>query len=185
MSYLRISDDLYWMIGDDPNRLWSNRYTTIMTSDDPRYVEWTQREKAAALRASSDEELAEHLHAFGQPGPVARPEWVVEERDRRMALGFDHDFGDVRGVHRIGTTKLDMEGWAEVTTVANAAINIGMPSAAISIATDTGPVVVTAAEWQVVLLAAARFRQPLWAKSFTLQAMDPIPVRFRDDEYWR
>ena len=55
----------------------------------------------------------------------------------------------------------------------------------IAVVTDTGPIQVTPAEWQQVLLAAAAFGQPLWADSFALQAMNPIPTdHATNDAYW-
>lgn len=108
---------------------------------------------------------------------------VVAERARRLALGFDYDFGDSRGVHRIGQTAADLAGWSEVTTAAQTALNLG-DTTPIGIVTDTGPVAVTPLEWQAVLAAATTYRQPIWAASFALQAMDPIPVDFTDDSYW-
>ena len=109
---------------------------------------------------------------------------VVLERERRLELGFDYDFEDVRGVHRIGTTKADMVGWRDVIDYANALIDSGSGSTQINIVTDTGPTAVTALEWQAIMLAAATVRQTLWAKSFALQAMDPIPMDYRDDNHW-
>lgn len=38
---------------------------------------------------------------------------VVAERERRLALGFDYDVGDGRGVHHIGTTPDDMRKWMD------------------------------------------------------------------------
>jgi hypothetical protein len=117
---------------------------------------------------------------------TARPtaDAVVTERKRRLSLGFDYDFGDKRGVHRIGTTEADLVGWDDVTKVAQAAINLDAPYAPIKIVTDTGPVEITAMEWQSILLAAGQARQPIWQKSFELQAMDPIPANHKDDKYW-
>ena len=109
---------------------------------------------------------------------------VLAERARRLALGFDYDFEDERGVHRIGTTDQDMKGWDEVSKIAQALINLGMGSTPIDIVTDTGPCEVTAMEWQQVLAAAAAFRQPIWANSFELQAMGEIPEDPSDNEYW-
>lgn len=108
---------------------------------------------------------------------------VVVERARRLALGFDYDFGDGRGVHRIGQTAADLAGWSEVTTAAQTAINLGSTTP-IGIVTDTGPVAVTPLEWQAILAAATAYRQPIWAASFALQAMSPIPVDFTVDSYW-
>lgn len=116
--------------------------------------------------------------------PLTKQGQVIAERKRRLALGFDYDFGDDRGVHRIGTTEADLKGWDEVTDIASADIALGNGSTAISIATDTGPCTVTALEWQSILVAAGAFRQPIWAASFALQAMDPIPADFTDDSYW-
>jgi hypothetical protein len=109
---------------------------------------------------------------------------VAEERRRRLESGFSYDFGDARGVHQIGTTEQDMIGWDEVTSVAQAAINAGAPSMEIAIVTDTGPATVTALEWQSILLAAGAARQPVWAASFVIQALDPIPADYADDARW-
>lgn len=110
---------------------------------------------------------------------------VQAERVRRLAEGFDYDFGDARGTHRIGTTLADLEGWREVTDLSNALLASGDTVTQIDIVTDTGSCAVTAAEWQAVLLAAAAFRQPIWAGSFALQSMDPIPQDYATNEtYW-
>lgn len=118
-----------------------------------------------------------------EPAPPTAND-VIAERRRRLALGFEYDFGDARGVHKIGTTDSDMEGWAEVTSYANALIASGDTTTTISIATNTGAADVTASEWQQVLVASAAFRQPIWHASFVLQAMDPIPADYADDKWW-
>jgi hypothetical protein len=109
---------------------------------------------------------------------------VLVERERRLSLGFDYDFADARGVHRIGTTPQDMVGWRDVIDYANALIDTGDTTTQITIVTDTGPAVVTAPEWQSVMLQAAVVRQQLWASSFALMAMSPIPEDYIDDAYW-
>lgn len=118
------------------------------------------------------------------PGPST--EDVVAERERRLALGFDFDFGDARGVHRIGTSLDDMRKWMdEVTPLAQVYLNGGQPGSEITITTETGVAVITANEWQSILIAAAGYRQPLYAASFALQAMDPIPSDFATNPaYW-
>ncbi|MGB5903822.1 MAG: hypothetical protein WBH00_13320 [Xanthobacteraceae bacterium] len=109
---------------------------------------------------------------------------IVTERERRLAVGFDYDFGEARGVHRIATAEQDMRGWDEVTKVANAMLALGDTTSTIGIVTETGPAAVTAIEWQHVLVAAGTFRQPIWTASFALQAMDPIPTDVTDNQYW-
>ena len=118
----------------------------------------------------------------GQPLTIA--EKVVRERARRIALGFDYDFGDERGVHRIGTTEADMRGWDKVTKLSSALIALGQGSTEITIWPGATAVAVTALEWQQILVAAGVFEQPIWQASFTLQAMDPIPDDLTDDSYW-
>lgn len=109
---------------------------------------------------------------------------VIVERERRLALGFDYDFDDARGVHRIGTTEQDWKGWEKVTTLANARINRNS-TAPIDIVTDTGPCQVTPLEWCAVLdFGGTNFEQPIWAASFTIMAMDPIPADFAADDNW-
>lgn len=135
---------------------------------------------------------AQYRIEIGEDGPEAvlitdRPvtaAMIWKERDNRLRGGFDFDFADTRGVHRIGTTAKDMEGWDEVTKFAQALINAGQSSGSILILTDTGPAEVTAVEWQQILLAAAAFRQPLWLRSFELAAMVPIPLDYADDSQW-
>ena len=122
--------------------------------------EWAVRDKTAAELAQEREQ---------------RKTQVISERVRRLALGFNYDFGDARGVHRIGTTEGDMTGWDEVTSWANAMLALGNTATTITIVTDTGPAEVTAQEWQGVLAGAAAFRQPIWGASFVLMNMDPIP----------
>ena len=95
---------------------------------------------------------------------------VYTRRDALRAAGFDHDFGDERGIHHIGTTPSDMEGWDEVTMGANALVALGQGNAEFSIDTNTGPTTITALEWQAVLAHASIVRQPIWQRSFTLIA---------------
>mgnify|MGYP000978948781 CR=1 FL=1 len=134
-------------------------------------------------------EYLEWISNGGIPDPfvISREvmiENVLSERARRLALGFDYDFGDTRGIHRIGTTEQDMKGWDEVTKVTNAMIALNDTTSTINIVTNTGPTSVTAMEWQQVLIAAGIFRQPIWAASFVLQSMDPIPLDYMEDIYW-
>lgn len=109
---------------------------------------------------------------------------VQDERERRLELGFSYDFGDARGVHTIGTTKEDWKGWNEVINLANALIDSGSGSTTIDIVTNTGPVTVTALEWQAIMLAGAVSRQTIWAKSFALQAQNPIPEDYNANSHW-
>lgn len=117
------------------------------------------------------------------PRPITVDD-VAAERERRLALGFDYDFQDGRGVHHIGTTKRDLEGWSEVSTYVGALIDSGNLTQQIAIATDTGTCTVTPPEWRAIEIASAAFRQPLWAKSFALMASNPIPADYANDQHW-
>lgn len=118
-------------------------------------------------------------------GVVVTPEMVIAERERRLAFGFDFDFDDERGIHHIATSPDDMRKWMdEVTPLAQAFINAGQPAGEITITTETGMVVITATEWQVILINAAGYRQPLYAASFTLMEMAQIPNNYTDDSHW-
>lgn len=134
-----------------------------MWAPDPAEIITAEQKQADADRAKRDE--------------------VIVERERRLSLGFNYDFGDSRGVHRIGTSSQDMKGWDEVTKAANAMLALGDQSTT-TIVTETGSVQVTAIEWQRVLLAASAFRQPIWQASFALQAADPIPNDVTANELW-
>jgi hypothetical protein len=119
-----------------------------------------------------------------QSAVIVRENDVISERKRRLALGFDFNFQDARGIHHIGTTDQDMEGWDEVTKLAQVALNVGQSNYVINIKTNTGAVAVTAAEWQQILLAAGTFRQPIFAASFAIQSMSPIPADFAANSRW-
>ena len=112
------------------------------------------------------------------------PEKVIAERVRRLEAGFSYDFGDARGVHKIGTTPSDLLGWDEVTKFTQACMLLGDGGTRVQIVTDTGPVTVTALEWQRILVASAAARQPIWKASFDLQAQPTIPTDFASDEKW-
>lgn len=128
-----------------------------------------------------DAQLAADAAAKTQADYIAA---IVAERERRMALGFDYDFTDARGIHRIGTTDLDMKGWRAVDDLANAYSFAGNQAAVIDIVTDTGATQVTVAEWLGPMkLAFAAFGQPIWAASFALQAM-PNTTDCADNQYW-
>jgi len=139
---------------------------------------WPQPGRAEEFLSDDDSEVM----SFLVPPPSA--EDVQRECARRLALGFDYDFGDERGVHHFATTEKDMKGWDDVSKIAQAAINVGAPETIIHISTETGACAVTALEWQSVLLAAGEVQQPIWQASFVLQAMDPIPADYSDDSYW-
>ena len=110
---------------------------------------------------------------------------VIRERSRRLQEGFNYNFNDQRGIHHIGTTNQDMMGWDEVSKFAAALLAIGDTTTVINIVTNTGPTQVTALEWQNILIAAAQFRQPIWAASFYLQSLNSIPTDYQNDQYWQ
>ena len=166
--------DWFWIVAGDTSRAWSSKAGAYVTK-------WPKDRQTHIV---SEAELSEVLLARGISGPMVLPVQIQHERERRLARGFDYDFGDDRGVHRIGTTAADLAGWDEVSKVASAAIALGMPEQTVGIVTDTGPTHVKAIEWQAVLLAAATFRQPIWHGSFALQATSPIPADYKDDKYW-
>lgn len=131
----------------------------------------TDEQKAAAQAV---------LAAFDPNKPTV--EQLAAERERRLALGFNYNFGDARGIHRIGTKPSDMVGWSEVSTYAGALLDSGDTSTTIAIVTDTGPCTVTAPEWRAIEIEAAAFRQPIWAKSFVLMAS--LPTDYTNDAHW-
>lgn len=143
---------------------------------------------SSSLAGVAEEQLPDDhpdVLAFRNPPlPAPTTDEVIAERGRRLAAGFNHDFGDERGVHHIGTTDADMKGWDEVSTFANALVALGDATTLITIVTSTGPVQITGLEWQQILVSAAEFRQPIWAASFALQAMTSMPADLSDDAYW-
>lgn len=110
---------------------------------------------------------------------------IENERGRRLAKGFIYDFKDGRGKHEIGTSVADEAGWDKVTKLSQAHILSGNPDAKIQIVTNTGPVEVTAMEWQLILIQAGAFQQPIYAVSFGLQTLDPLPQDVENPEYWK
>lgn len=157
-----------------------------------QYGDWRLVERHWALGTSSG--VAWDGNKVMVTEPVTA-EMVQAERARRLAAGFAYTFPDIpgdpdptpdpRGTIQIGTTPADMIGWDAVTQLAGALVAIGNTSAEITITPQDGPVIITAMEWQSILVAAAQFQQPIWAASFALQAMSPIPADYATNEsYW-
>ena len=140
---------------------------------------------AFADDATADERQMANAILAAHDSSAATEVDVITERAQRLARGFNYDFGDARGVHKIGTTDADMMGWREVTDYANTLAAIGDTTTQIMIVTDTGPVLVTAQDWLAIMLAAARVRQAIWAASFTLQSLVPIPLDYAHDSHWQ
>lgn len=142
--------------------------------------------RATQIAAAWPDRVAEVMALVSDAEMATRADGVVSERKRRLALGFDYDFGDARGVVHVGTTEADMAGWSEVTTLSNALIAIGRGDEAgtITIVPEGQPVQITALEWQRILLAGAGARQVIWAKSFALQGRNPIPQDYDADTHW-
>jgi len=168
--------------------------TAVFANEENTQISWTneQGQVWSVPYPLADGEIPRQIQSWIDEGnaiaPYAPPAPTVidvqQERARRLALGFAYDFGDQRGVHHIGTTPADMEGWRDVIYYANALIDSGDTETQIGIVTDTGTTAVTAPEWQVIMLEAASVRQIIWAASFALQAMQPIPGDYADDSYW-
>ena len=70
----------------------------VMSNDDLSTLQWLDTNQTRP----TDQEVIAWVSAV-------KPEQVAAERDRRLALGFNYDFGDSRGVHRIGTTLADID----------------------------------------------------------------------------
>jgi hypothetical protein len=110
---------------------------------------------------------------------------IYTERDRRLALGFDYNFGDARGTQHIGTTTADMLGWDDVTKWATAMNGLANTTATLTIATDNGIAVISPSDWFKILSGATDFRQPIWQGSFYLLLQNPIPTDYASNNaYW-
>lgn len=169
----------YWQIGEDDTQYWSSADSAMVSVADLFRL----------TKIDTIENLDQVLRNANLPSPLIKPSDVQIERDRRLAEGFDYDFGDERGVHRIRTSAGDMIGWNEVITLAQAQLNLkaadpNFEMQPITIATGTAVTQVTPIEWQHVMLAASAFRQPIWSASFILESMDPIPTDYANDSYW-
>ncbi len=95
----------FWIV-EDGSRYWSSAAAF--------YVE-SLPAGAVATSIFSEEELRDVLSAYRLAGPLITSDDVISERDRRLSLGFEYDFGNERGVHHIATTPEDMKGWDEVS----------------------------------------------------------------------
>ena len=112
---------------------------TYADDDHTSAIAITLEAGAVAISAIDRPELWAQLpfvtvESFEKPGITVQQ--VATERQRRLALGFNYDFGGARGIHRIGTTPEDMKGWDDVTALSQANIALGLPSAQIGIVTQ-------------------------------------------------
>lgn len=145
----------------------------------PQYFEGAWRQTWELVEVTSEESALQE--ALVRQSAV---EGILLERAARLAAGFDYDFGDERGIHRIGTTEEDHRGWEYVDRWAAAQTALGNHSATLTITTDTGPTFVTPQEWYQIVAHGAVVQQPIWQASFALQAMDPIPEDFTENSWW-
>lgn len=116
--------------------------------------------------------------------PAPTPGDVLSERRRRLAAGYEHDFGDDRGVHLLATGVDDMTGWDDLTRAALAAIALGQPEKSFTIVTETGTADVSAAEWAAIVDAMSDRRQAIWQASFALLSKKSIPKDFARNSRW-
>lgn len=166
----------FWIVAADKKRFWSSAAGT--------YVD-TLPEGAGVTRILNEQELCDVLAIHGLPGPLVLPANVEAEQRRRLAAGFDFDFGDARGVHHIATTEKDMQDWQEVTSWANARTARGDKVSTITIATASGFATITAPEWWSIVDAGTAARQPIFQGAFWLLAQDPVPPDYAtNDAYW-
>lgn len=126
----------------------------------------------------------EDVDSIRQEINAERRAGVIEERSRRLALGFEFDFGDARGVQYIQTRPVDAEGWQQVDRWAAAMSGMGDATSTLLIVTGTGPVNVTAPEWHALVAYGSTVQQPIWQASFALRSMDPVPEDYADDKWW-
>lgn len=109
---------------------------------------------------------------------------VYRERDRRLALGYDFDFGDARGVHHFATDDENMKGWNKVTDWAGLQLIVGNTLDWVELDTDTGQVAVVPVEWVAIFQAMTTWQQTLYSAAPTIAAMTPIPGDYTDDARW-
>ncbi|MDH6265548.1 hypothetical protein M2360_000938 [Rhizobium sp. SG_E_25_P2] len=108
---------------------------------------------------------------------------IEAERDRRLAGGFDWDFG-AQGVHHIATTAADMAGW-EIVTRAATALALAGSDATIEIHTETGTAHVTGPQWNAAMLHyRMTIEQPTLLAALKLQAMRPLPQDTANPAHW-
>lgn len=175
---LGVSDAAWWPVEDQSPPLGEyERYgAETLTVDTDRKVVVSVRE-VVPFSEEEIEEIRNQVNAERRAG-------ILEERARRIAMGFEYDFGDERGVHYIQTRPADEEGWKQADRWASAMTGLGDTESTLLINTSRGPVQVTAPEWHAIVAHGASVQQPIWQASFVLRAMDPVPEDYADDKWW-
>lgn len=114
---------------------------------------------------------------FSEPAPAPEPsrseteliDYVEKRRKAKTSIGYNYDFGDARGVHTIGTTVKDRDGWDEVWRLSDSLIKKNQGTATLKIRTDTGETTITASEWPDIQAAGTLYFQPVYDASWTIK----------------
>lgn len=161
--------DWYWIIGGDESRAWSSAAGAYVD-------EWPAD---AVTRIASADDLADVLRPYGLRGPVSGPEDVNRERQRRIVAGKV-----IGGVHVTGRDE-------DARNLTNLALAAQLRMASGDTTTTTvfrdGQNIdheLTPPQMLALWQQSAAYVSALYAASWAIKAMEPLPADVTDDDLW-
>lgn len=159
----------YWRVAGRTD-YWSSAATA--------YVE-TLPESAGLTNIASEEELSDVLRPYGLRGPVVAGEDVNAERDRRIVAGKT-----INGVAVTGRDE-DARNLTNLALAAQLRIASGDTTTLTTFRdgnnTDHD---LTPTEMLALWQGSAAYVSALYAASWVIKALDPIPADYADDARW-
>lgn len=162
--------DWHWIVGGDESRYWSSAAGA--------YVEELP-EGVGVTRIASEAELTDVLAVYGLRGPVQTHEDVNRERNRRIVAGTVID-----GVHVTGRDE-DARNLTNLALAAQLRIASG-DTTTLTVYRDGQNIdhELTPPQMLALWQQSAAYVSALYAASWAIKAMEPLPENVADDALW-
>lgn len=174
--------DWYWFIGKDRSQAWSSAAGALVGSGEVDVGRVTTIDTA--------ESLSDVLRQYGLRVPKPTRDDVSRERDRRIALGCTviTTAGNIRVQTRDETDFRNINGLVSRGLVLKLQESSPSPpkDAVLTPFRDAEDNVHQFDSTTLISLGfqVAQCVQTIYDRSWTLKAMDPIPIDFDSDKYW-
>ncbi len=179
------AEDSYWQIGNDTTQFWSTAQRTYVAPDNAGLLVWLATGRTL-IRVGFEGDIQTTLSDLGLGilGPLPDSAAVDMERDRRVALGTVVTLSDAQTFTVQTRNADDFRNISGLATSALALKAAGQnPVIQFRDADNINRDLTTDLTIELGLQVAA-FVQTIYAKSWAVKAMTPIPLDFISDSYW-
>ncbi|MDC9825685.1 DUF4376 domain-containing protein [Devosia sp. ZB163] len=164
----------FWVVAGDETRYWSSEAVAYVTE---------LPEGAGVTRIGSEAELSDVLRVHGIQGPLVSKDDLYAERERRIALPLAVTLS-------VGTIQINMDALSQRNIQGLASVGQYLSAASPEHMTafrgfDNVTYQLTAADLVSMGLQVAARIQAAYNAEWALKAMDPVPLDYQNDRYWK